>query len=156
MIKPYYGTQANGMKITKSKNLFSSVINKYQRYIKFALVGGTGYLVNLVILYCLTEYTGLWYIGSAIIGIVVANTSNYFINHNWAFRNEKRNNKNLVTGWIKYMVTVGISSLIYLGLLALLTEIFGIWYIASSVMAVFVSSVISFLAVRKIVWGKAK
>jgi len=127
---------------------------KYQRYIKFAIVGGIGCIVNWTILYCLTEFTGLWYIASAVVGIVIANTINYFVNHNWAFEKERSNNNNLAMGWVKYMTTIGICSLVYLGVLALLTERFGVWYIASAVMAVGVSSTLSFLSVRKIVWGK--
>lgn len=130
------------------------ILVKYQRYVKFAIVGGIGCLVNWTILYCLTEFAGLWYIGSAVIGIVVANTNNYFINHNWAFKKERGNNKNLTTGWAKYIMTIGICSLIYLGVLALLTEKFGLWYIASAIIAVFTSSILSFLAVKKVVWGK--
>ena len=129
---------------------------KFNRYIKFAVVGGLGCLLNWTILYCLTEFAGVWYIASAIIGTVVANTNNYFINHNWAFGNEKENNKNLATGWVKYLVTAGVCNLVYIGLLALFTEAFGVWYIASAVMAVTISSTFMFLAVRKVVWGKLK
>jgi len=129
---------------------------KYQRYIKFAVVGATGCLVNWTILYCLTEFAGLWYIGSAVIGTVVANTNNYFINHHWAFENEKENNENLATGWIKYLVTAGVCNLVYIGLLALFTEKFGVWYMVSAVMAVAISSTFMFLTVRKVVWGKSK
>ena len=145
----------------KAKNILLEetvklIFSKYQRYIKFCLVGGTGCLMNWTILYCLTEFAGLWYIASAVIGTVIANTNNYFINHNWAFGNEKENNKNLATGWVKYLTTAGVCNLIYIGLLALLTEVFGVWYIASAVMAVMISSTFMFLTIRKIVWGKSK
>jgi len=130
------------------------LIVKYQRYVKFAIVGGVGSIINWSILYALTEYAGLWYILSSIIGLLIVGTINYFANHYWTFKNEKGQNSNLFFGWMKYQVSNGLCSLIYLGVLALLTEKFGVWYMFSAMLAVLVSSTAMFFTVRKMVWGK--
>lgn len=132
----------------------TSLYNKFNRYIKFAVVGGIGSIINWAILYALTEHVGLWYIASSVIGILIATLHNYLLNHYWAFRNERENNNNLFTGWLKYQASTGGCSLLYLGVLAGLTEVLGIWYMASAVIAVLISSTLNFVVVKKWVWGK--
>lgn len=127
---------------------------RFERYIKFGIVGGFGCLINWSILYCLTEYVSVWYIASSVIGIIVAATNNYVMNHYWTFRKEQASNKNMWTGWLKYQVANGLCSLIYLGMLAILTEVCKVWYMASAVIAVMISSTFMFLSIRRIVWRK--
>ena len=131
-----------------------NLYGKFNRYIKFAIVGGIGSIINWIILYAITEHAGLWYIASSVIGILIATLHNYLLNHYWAFRNERQNNNNLFVGWLKYQLSTGVCSLLYLGVLAGLTEVLGIWYMASAVIAVFISSTFNFLVVKKWVWGK--
>lgn len=146
MIATYNETMASGMTIR--------IYSRFHRYIKFAIVGGMGSIINWSILYVLTEYAGLWYVVSSIIGILIATLNNYIINYHWAFRNERQNNTNMLTGWAKYQLSTGVCSLLYLGVLTMLTEVFGIWYMLSAIIAVFVSSTLNFLVVKKLVWGK--
>ena len=59
-----------------------------RRGFKFALVGGLGALINLGIQYFFTEYLGLWYISSAIIGFMFSLMSNYFLSYYWTFKDK--------------------------------------------------------------------
>jgi len=132
----------------------TGLYGKFNRYIKFAVVGGIGSIINWAILYALTEYCGVWYVVSSIIGILIATLHNYLLNHYWAFRDERQNNSNLLVGWIKYQLSTGVCSLLYLGILTGLTEVVGLWYMISAIVAVFISSTLNFIVVRKLVWGK--
>ena len=58
----------------------------YKRAFRTALVGTLGALEQIAITYILTEFLGLWYIASAIFGILVAFGSNYLLNFYWSFR----------------------------------------------------------------------
>ena len=50
-------------------------------------VAGTAYLFNYIILVGLTEWTGLHYLQSNLVGIAVGTISNYLISDRWTFKN---------------------------------------------------------------------
>jgi dolichol-phosphate mannosyltransferase len=53
---------------------------------QFALVGASGYVVNLVVFALLAEGAGLHHIPAAIGAFVVAVTNNFLLNRHWTFR----------------------------------------------------------------------
>ena len=60
--------------------------NILNEFLRFVIVGGVGTLVNLLILYLLTERLGVYYIISAIFSFIVAMSSNFFLNKIWTFK----------------------------------------------------------------------
>jgi putative flippase GtrA len=54
--------------------------------VKFALVGGSGYVVNLVVFALLAEVAGLHHIPAAVGAFCVAVTNNFLLNRHWTFR----------------------------------------------------------------------
>ena len=54
-------------------------------FFKFAFVGGSGTIINVLILYYLTEKVGIYYMFSAIISFIIAMSSNFFLNKIWTF-----------------------------------------------------------------------
>jgi len=129
---------------------------KFRRYITFACVGGIGALWYFSILYVLTEYANVWYGLSAIIATLVAITNNYLINHFYTFRHEKKYNRSLFKGWLKYVGNSAIGDGADWVVLVLLTEIFGIWYMLSAFIASGVASVIKYSIAKKYIWGGKK
>lgn len=125
------------------------------RWIKFGLVGAIGVFVYMPILYCLTEFTPLWYLPSAIIGIICASTSNYFLNHLWTFR-EHRAGHSHIRGWAKYQLMSGITDGMYIGLLALLVEIAGMWYMLAAGVAMVAVFIVKFKVASKWIWNKKR
>jgi len=71
------------MKLLRIVSLFRK---HFRRIFKSAIVGGIGAVINLTIQYFLTEYFGLWYIYSAIIGFLFSLINNYFLNYYWTFK----------------------------------------------------------------------
>ncbi len=71
------------------RHLWLLALWKYQRFIKFCIVGGTGSLETFGITWLFTEIGGLWYMASLIIAVVVATVSNYTFNTIWTYRLEK-------------------------------------------------------------------
>jgi dolichol-phosphate mannosyltransferase len=53
---------------------------------QFALVGASGYVVNLVVFALLAEGAGLHHIPAAIGAFLVAVTNNFLLNRHWTFR----------------------------------------------------------------------
>lgn len=132
-------------------HLCKLALRHYQAVIKFGLIGISGALLHFGLLYGLTE-VGLWYIFSAALSIVLASTSNYILNHKWTFRDRAISNHLL--GWAKYQAMSGITDGVYLGLLALFTEVFGMWYMASAGLAVLLVFPAKFIVASAIIWSK--
>lgn len=60
------------------------------QFVKFSIVGGIGVLINLGLTYALTQFFGLWYLYSNMIGIACAVVSNFAGNKFWTFQEEKK------------------------------------------------------------------
>lgn len=72
-------------------------LDKY-RFLRFAIVGGMGFLMNLGILVVLKEI-GLHYIAAVVLGTEITMTINYLLNNYWTFSHRKIN---IFKGWAKY------------------------------------------------------
>ena len=64
--------------------------------VQYYIVGASGVLVNLGILYLLTDIGGFWYVASQIIAISVSITTNFFFNRYWTFGSHVEDKKNSV------------------------------------------------------------
>ncbi|MEX0920395.1 MAG: glycosyltransferase family 2 protein [Candidatus Pacearchaeota archaeon] len=117
--------------------------NVLGEFFKFALVGISGIFVNLVVLYYLTEYIGFWYMVSAVFAFILATTTNFLLNKIWTFKEKIR----LEIGR-KYLQfgLVSVSALaINLVFLYLFTELLGIYYLVSQVLAIGIAFFVNFI-----------
>jgi dolichol-phosphate mannosyltransferase len=57
----------------------------WMQLLKFGVVGGSGYLVNLVVFAGLAGPLGMHYVPAAVIAFCVAVSSNFFWNRRWTF-----------------------------------------------------------------------
>ncbi|HEX6522669.1 MAG TPA: GtrA family protein [Streptosporangiaceae bacterium] len=55
------------------------------RVFKFAIVGGTGGIVNISVLYMLSQWAALPIVAASILAVELATISNYFFNDTWTF-----------------------------------------------------------------------
>src|SRR5215208_8248334 len=53
---------------------------------KFGVVGGTGYVVNLIVFALLTQELGVYHLLAAVASFCVAVTNNFLWNRHWTFR----------------------------------------------------------------------
>jgi len=68
------------------KHLILLAFWKYQKFIKFCIVGGTGALETFGITWLLTERFGLWYMASMVFAVAFATISNFTLNTVWTYR----------------------------------------------------------------------
>jgi putative flippase GtrA len=82
------GTRADGpsLQILRRIGFATREPGNWVELLKFALVGGSGYVVNLVVFALLTEAAGLHHIAAAIGAFAVAVTNNFLWNRHWTFR----------------------------------------------------------------------
>lgn len=120
--------------------------------IKYYIVGASGILVNLGLLYALTEFVGIWYILSYVIAISVSITTNFIFNKLWTFSDSLKSQKAIVM----YMKFVGVSLLgmgIQLGSTFLLVENLSIYYMLAALISIGIASSVNFIINRRWTFG---
>ena len=117
------------------KHIYSLMKRKGEllRFVKFCLVGLSGVLVHLGLLYLLTEFVGLFYLVSAVISIQSSIISNFTLNNYFTFADRRLPGaKSFLNHLLKFNL-VSLAGLgLNIGVLGLLTEVFGIYYLISA------------------------
>jgi dolichol-phosphate mannosyltransferase len=54
--------------------------------VRFSIVGGTGYVINLAVYSVLVQVVDLHYLPAAVLAFCVAVTNNFLLNRHWTFR----------------------------------------------------------------------
>lgn len=130
---------------------FNGIDRKFWNWkiFRFGLVGGTGSLLNFLILFVFTDIVGLYYLFSACIALAVNSVFNYLFN-SWYTFGESRG----VLGYAKYMMATMLSRGIHMLILFVLTDIFGVYYMISAVIAILLCFAINYFLSTKYVWNK--
>ena len=113
-----------------------------RQFIKFAVVGVANTLINLCVLYILTDFFKVYYIISAVFAFVVAVTNSFILNKIWTFK-ENIKDRAVKKYWKFFLVSV-CALLVNLFFLYLLTDVFKLYYILSQVIAIGISLWINF------------
>ena len=119
---------------------------------KYYMVGASGVLVNLGLLYYLTEFIGLWYFLSYVIAISVSITSNFIFNKFWTFKDSIDSQRMIVM----YMKFVGVSLLgmgIQLGSVYVFVESLSVYYMLAAVISIGIAGGINFIINRRWTFG---
>ena len=103
------------------------------RFVKFCLVGASGVLVNMGLLWLLTEFASLFYLLSAAISIESSIISNFTLNDVFTFPDRRAKGvKNLLHRLLKFNI-VSLAGLgLNMAVLWLFTDILGIYYLLSN------------------------
>ncbi len=126
------------------KNFWNKLI-KY-KFIRFAFSGSIATIIDIILLYILTEYIGIWYLISAIFSFLVGSITHFSISRHWVFKNLEK------TFWRQYLSFF----IIHLGGLAInitglyiLVEYFKIYYIIAKLLVVILGVTWTFLGNKK-------
>jgi len=111
-------------------------------FFKFALVGIIGTIIHLIILYLLTEFLGIYYIVSSLLGYLLALTIGFILNKTWTFKESFKTN--VINKYIKFFTVCTVSLFVNLLFLYLLTEFLNIYYLISQVLAAGISLLLNF------------
>jgi len=116
----------------------------HPRIIKFSIVGGSGVLVNMGVLYLLTEYLHFLYWISSIFAIEISIIFNFLLNNIWTWRDRKK--KSFTSRIIQYHISVGMTAIIANWLmLILLTEMFGLYYMISNLIGIVIGTIANYI-----------
>lgn len=107
-----------------------------RRFLKFCLVGLSGVLVNMGLLWFLTELVGLYYLVSAAISIETAIISNFILNDIFTFRDRHQGGGLFCRRLLRFNL-VSLAGLgINMGILWILTDILGVFYLVSNLLGI--------------------
>ena len=120
--------------------------------IKYYAVGGSGVLVNLGILYALTDLAGYWYLASQVIAISVSISSNFLFNRFWTFNGSIEDQRNSVM-YLKFLIVSLIGMGIQLGITYVLVEGIAIYYMYAAVIGIVIASGINYVVNRRWTFG---
>ena len=120
--------------------------------IKYYAVGASGVLVNLGILYALTDLAGYWYIASQVIAISVSITSNFLFNRFWTFRDSIEDQRNGVM-YLKFLIVSLIGMGIQLGITYVLVESIAVYYMYAAGIGIIIAGAINYVVNRRWTFG---
>jgi dolichol-phosphate mannosyltransferase len=112
------------------------------QFFRFAIVGVINTLINLAVLYILTDFLKIYYLISAVFAFLVAVTNSFILNKIWTFKENMRDKT--TTKYSKFFIISILALLINLAILYLLTSIFHIYYLISQIIAIGISLWINF------------
>jgi putative flippase GtrA len=116
--------------------------------VRFCIAGAAGVIAYYASLYCLTEYLGVWYVVSAVIGFILNTGLNFTIQKFWTFQNKETH---LVRRQLVLYSLMTVSFLIGNTLfLYLMVQYLHMWYIGAQMILTVVFSILSFVFSGKI------
>ncbi len=119
---------------------------------KYYLVGASGVIVNLGILFTLTEFAGLWYLLSSSIAIYTSITTNFILNKIWTFKDTEMRQRTL----LMYAKFIGVSLVgmgIQLGFNYLFVDKLHLYYLLAALISIGIASSVNFVVNRHWTFG---
>ncbi len=123
------------------------------RFLKFCLVGASGVLVNEGLLWILKGFAGLPLLLSSAISIEASIISNFILNDRFTFRDRRLSGTRSFVQHLYRFNMVSLAGLVInMGLLWLLTNVFGIYYLLSNIISIAVVTLWNYLVNRSWTW----
>ncbi len=119
---------------------------------KYYAVGASGVLVNLGLLFYLTEYVGLWYFLSYTLAISASITSNFILNKFWTFR-DSINSQRTIVMYVKFASVSFLGMAIQLGSVYFLVESLSVYYMLAALISISIAGAINFIINRSWTFG---
>lgn len=133
----------------------SAAWREWKKLFKFGMVGISGILVNMGVLYYLKEYAGFYYLVASFFAIELSILNNFLWNDLWTFCSS--GDHKLSSRWHRlvafHIVSAG-GLVINMGILGLLTGIFGVYYLVSNMVGILIAFAWNFLVNRRITWTR--
>jgi dolichol-phosphate mannosyltransferase len=116
---------------------------RLEELIKFGIVGGSGVLVNMGLLFVLTRYLSVRLEIASVIAIETSILSNFFLNNLWTF--SKRDTH--VPFWVRlfrYHLVTGLAGIVNYLVLLLLVKTLGLHDMLSNLIGIAIGTIINY------------
>ena len=132
-------------------NLIKKLFYKYEKFIKFAIVGFGNLFISLVTYYLLVFFSINYQIAN-IGGFITGSLNGYIWNRVWVFKNSKKNLSSIVKFYLSYLSTWLLSAI----LLYIWMEVFNISDKIAPIINVVITTPINYLLNKYWVFKKIK
>ena len=113
--------------------------------LRYIFVGGLAAIVDMFLLFVLTDWAKLHYLISAIIAFVAGLVVNYLLSRLWIFKSIFSLSKEFIIFAIIGIIGLGLNEL----LLYLFVDVIGLWYMAAKLISIALVLIWNFLARRR-------
>ena len=120
------------------------------RFLRFAVVGGSGVLVNMVILWLLHDKLGLGLTRSSLVATSLAILNNFLWNNHWTFKATSIQSRRLA----QFIGISLIGMVITAVILNILYNVFSVHYVQANLAGIMVATAWNFFANAKWTWGE--
>ena len=120
--------------------------------VQYYMVGASGVLVNLGVLYILADIAGFWYVASQVVAISISITTNFLFNRYWTFGSHVEDKKNSVM-YVKFIIISAIGMAIQLGITVTLVESSAFYHMYGAGIGIAVASGINYVLNRRVTFG---
>ena len=134
----------------------SAAWREWKRVFKFGLVGLSGILVNMGVLFYLKEFVGLDLMIAGLISVELSILNNFIWNDLWTFKSGVQQQK-ISSRWhrlVLFHIVSAVPLIINLGLLYLFTNGFNIYYMTSNLYGIVAAFAWNFLVNRRMTWTR--
>ena len=119
---------------------------------KFLLVGGTCYLLNLVLLWLAVEKVGIHYVPATLLSVAFMTVLGHYLNRRHTFRSRGRYGPELMRFMLNRLLQAGLG----VGAMVLLVELAGIGYLLANVLVTVFTTIATFLTDRWVVFEQSR
>lgn len=119
--------------------------------VKFCLVGGSGFLVNLSVFALATKVAGLHHLESAAVAYVVAVTNNFLWNRHWTFRARGGHAGFQAARFFAVSTT---AALVAAGILELLVSVMGVPEVPAQAISIVMATPLNFVGNKMWSFGR--
>lgn len=126
--------------------------NIYIQMFRYIFVGGTAFVVDFFFLYFFSDICGIYYLISGVLSFIISVLVNYIMSTKWVFNQDNIDNRVLEFNLFLAISTAG---LIFTEILLwLFTDILGLYYLLSKVIAAIIVMFWNFIARRIMFYGR--
>ncbi|WP_089724600.1 glycosyltransferase [Candidatus Thiosymbion oneisti] len=101
------------------------------RFIGFSLIGGSGVIVHMVVLWVLFRLLGASFISGQAVATLVAMTTNFFLNNMLTYRDLRLRRWQLLRGWLSFVLACSIGAIANVGIATYLFQAQSYWVISA-------------------------
>ena len=116
---------------------------RLEEFMKFAIVGGSGVIVNMGCFFALTRYGGMDIKFASPIAIEISILTNFFLNNLWTFR-KRDTGVTFLSRIFRYHLVTGLAGIVNYFTLLFLANVFGIQDMISNLIGILLGTLINF------------
>jgi len=121
------------------------------RFIAFSIIGGSGVLVHMVVLWILFRLMGFSFIVGQASAALVAMTTNFFLNNVLTYRDLRLRGWQLLRGWLSFVLACSVGAIANVGIAIYLFKAESYW-VLSALAGILVGAVWNYAVTAVYTW----